>query len=187
MLKKRRNHIRKGKFGKKAFKSTQLPCFYKKSHLTGPICSLCIIFLCTHNFNVLCNNDIEHRRGKLWREVVNRRFNVDGDGFIGVQRQPFLNSRIVLIRSMKTTHRRIRKVPETFRKGHPGLEKPGRLVAICDQKIFLATRSWAAVVNLATKFSTQGSSLATPVLRWVPCANKLYCIATGKERQVSEN
>ena len=68
-----------------------------------------------------------------------------------------------------------------------GLEKSGRLVAICDQKIFLATKSWAAVVNLATNFSNQGSSLATPVLRWVPCANKRYCIATGKERQVSEN
>ena len=42
------------------------------------------------------------------------------------------------------------------------------------------------MVNLATNFSTQGSSLATPVLRWVPYANKRYCIATGKERQVSE-
>ena len=38
---------------------------------------------------------------------------------------------------------------------HTGLEKSGRLVAICDQKIFLATRSWAAVVNLATNFSTK--------------------------------
>ena len=37
-----------------------------------------------------------------------------------------------------------------------GLEKSGRLVAICDQKIFLATRSQAAVVNLATNFSTKG-------------------------------
>ena len=26
-----------------------------------------------------------------------------------------------------------------------------------------------------------------PQLRWVPCANKRYCIATGKERQVSKN
>ena len=62
----------------------------------------------------------------------------------------------------------------TTKRTNTGLEKSGRLVAICDQKIFLATRSWAAVVNLATNFSTQGSSLATPVLRWVPCANKQY-------------
>ena len=47
----------------------------------------------------------------------------------------------------------------------PGLEKSGRLVAICDQKIFLATRSWAAVVNLATNFSTKG-----PVSRPQFCA-----------------
>ena len=37
-----------------------------------------------------------------------------------------------------------------------GLEKSGHLVAICDQKIYFATRSWAAVVNLATNFSTKG-------------------------------
>ena len=32
-----------------------------------------------------------------------------------------------------------------------GLEKSGRLVAICDQKIFLATRSQAAATNFSTK------------------------------------
>ena len=78
-------------------------------------------------------------------------------------------------------------IPTQNSVSKPGLEKSGRLVAICDQKIFFATRSWAAVVNLATNFSTQGSSLATPVLRWVPYADKRYCRATGKERQVSEN
>ena len=48
---------------------------------------------------------------------------------------------------------------------NPGLEKSGRQVAICDQKTFLATRSQAAVVNLATNFSTKG-----PVWRPQFCA-----------------
>ena len=69
----------------------------------------------------------------------------------------------------------------------PGLEKSGRLVAICDQKIFLATRSEAAVVNLATNFATKG-----PVWRPQFCA--LFHVRTNgtvwrpeNERQVSEN
>ena len=68
-----------------------------------------------------------------------------------------------------------------------GLEKSGRLVAICDQKIFLATRSYAAVVNLATKFSTKG-----PVWRPQFCA-RFRERTNGtvwrpeNERQVSEN
>ena len=68
-----------------------------------------------------------------------------------------------------------------------GLEKSGRLVAICDQKIFLATRSQAAVVNLATDFSTKG-----PVWRPQFCAR--FHVRTNStvrrpenERQVSEN
>ena len=68
-----------------------------------------------------------------------------------------------------------------------GLEKSGRLVAICDQKIFLATRSQAAVVNLATNFSTKG-----PVWRPQFCA--LFHVRRNgtarrpeNERQVSEN
>ena len=69
----------------------------------------------------------------------------------------------------------------------PGLEKSGRLVAICDQKIFLVTRSWAAVVNLATNFSTKG-----PVWRPQFCA-RFHVRTNGtvwrpeKEQQVSEN
>ena len=69
----------------------------------------------------------------------------------------------------------------------PGLEKSGRLVAICDQKIFLATRSQAAVVNLATNFSTKG-----PVWRPQFCA-RFHVRTNGtvrrpeNERQVSEN
>ena len=68
-----------------------------------------------------------------------------------------------------------------------GLEKSGRLVAICDQKIFLATRSWAAVVKLATNFSTKG-----PVWRPQFCA-RFHVRTNGtvwrpeKEQQVSEN
>ena len=68
-----------------------------------------------------------------------------------------------------------------------GLEKSGRLVAMCDQKIFLATRSQAAVVNLATNFSTKG-----PVWRPQFCA--LFHVRTNgtvrrpeNERHVSEN
>ena len=68
-----------------------------------------------------------------------------------------------------------------------GLEKSGRLVAICDQKIFLATRSQAAVVNLATNFSTKG-----PV--WRPQFGARFHVRTNgtvrrpeNERQVSEN
>ena len=68
-----------------------------------------------------------------------------------------------------------------------GLEKSGCLVAICDQKIFLVTRSRVVVVNLATNFSTKG-----PV--WRPQFCSRFHVRTNgtvwrpeKEHQVSEN